>query len=125
MIHIKQIIDEIKKTGKYDEKPVFTKEDINQFETSLKFAFPEDYKTVVTSLEPEIANFYFIKPYRHARKQNYIIFAEWTEDQFAFNENDYSIVTILDNDDTGKRWKHFSEWMKYVWEMSNSPINPE
>lgn len=125
MLNINQIIEEIKKTGKFGEKPIFSREDLQNFEASLKFTFPEEYKNIVSTLEPEIANFYFIKPYRHPIKKNYIIFAEWTEDRFAFNENDYSIVTILDNDDTGKKWNQFIDWVRYVWDMSNKPINPE
>ncbi len=122
---IQNIINNIKESGKYGERETFTKQEIQNWEKEIQFQFPEEYKILVTTIEPEISNFYFIKPYRHPEFPHYIIFAEWNNDKFAFNEKDSSIITLLDNDDSGKKWKDFFEWIKYVWNMSNKPINPE
>ncbi|MCS7205766.1 MAG: hypothetical protein NZ853_08715 [Leptospiraceae bacterium] len=123
--NIQIIIENIKKSGKYGDTPVFSKSQIEDWEYDLNFQFPEDFKTLVTTLEPEIVNFYFVKPQRHSKKNHYIVFAEWTDDLFAFNEKDLSVVTLLNDNDSGKTWKNFTEWMEYVWNMSNKPINPE
>jgi len=125
MSNIEKIIESIKKSGKFGESPVFSKEQIEEFEKALNFSFPEDYKKLVTTIDPEIVNFYFVEPYRHPLKKNYIIFAEWTEDVFAFDDKNYKIVTILKNDDSGKTWNNFLEWIEYVWFMSSTPVNPE
>jgi hypothetical protein len=125
MSNIEKIIESIKKSGKFGESPVFSKEQIEEFEKALNFSFPEDYKKLVTTIDPEIVNFYFVEPYRHPLKKNYIIFAEWTEDVFAFDDKNYKIVTILKNDDSGKTWNNFLEWIEYVWFMSSRPVNPE
>jgi len=125
MLNIEKIIESIKKSGKFGESPVFSKEQIEEFEKALNFSFPEDYKRLVTTIDPEIVNFYFVEPYRHPLKKNYIIFAEWTEDVFAFDDKNYKIVTILKNDDSGKTWNNFLEWIEYVWFMSSRPVNPE
>jgi len=125
MSNIEKIIESIKKSGKFGESPVFSKEQIEEFEKALNFSFPEDYKKLVTTIDPEIINFYFVEPYRHPLKKNYIIFAEWTEDVFAFDDKNYKIVTILKNDDSGKTWNNFLEWIEYVWFMSSRPVNPE
>ncbi|GIX41673.1 MAG: hypothetical protein KatS3mg129_1406 [Leptospiraceae bacterium] len=122
---IENIIKFIKKSGKYGEKPVFSLEEIKKFEEKLGFKFPNDYKILVTSLEPEIVNFYFVQPYRHSVKKHYVVFAEWTDDVFAFNEKDHSVITILKDDDSGMKWNNFTEWMEYVWDMSSKPVNPE
>jgi hypothetical protein len=125
MSNIEKIIESIKKSGKFGESPIFSKEQIEEFEKALNFSFPEDYKKLVTAIDPEIVNFYFVEPYRHPHKKNYIIFAEWTEDVFAFDDKNYKIVTILKNDDSGKTWNNFLEWIEYVWFMSSRPVNPE
>jgi hypothetical protein len=125
MLNIEKIIESIKKSGKFGESPIFSKEQIEEFEKALNFSFPEDYKKLVTTIDPEIVNFYFVEPYRHPLKKNYIIFAEWTEDVFAFDDKNYKIVTILKNDDSGKTWNNFLEWIEYVWFMSSRPVNPE
>jgi hypothetical protein len=125
MLNIEKIIESIKKSGKFGESPVFSKEQIEEFEKALNFSFPEDYKKLITTIDPEIINFYFVEPYRHPHKKNYIIFAEWTEDVFAFDDKNYKIVTILKNDDSGKTWNNFLEWIEYVWFMSSRPVNPE
>jgi hypothetical protein len=122
---IETMINLIKKSGKYGEKPVFSKEQIEEFEKQLNFKFPEDYKKLVSSIEPEIINFYFVPPYRYSEKNHYIVFAEWTDDVFAFNEKDHTIITILKDDDSGMKWNNFAEWMEYVWKMSSLPVNPE
>ena len=125
MPNIENMIESIKNSGKYGESPVFSKEQITKFEKDLNFSFPEDYKKLITTIDPEIVNFYFVEPYRHPIKNNYVIFAEWTEDLFAFDDKNYKIVTILENNDSGKTWDNFLEWIEYVWQMSSRPVNPE
>lgn len=122
---IEMIIQQIKKSKKYSEQPIFTKEEVEEFEKDLKFTFPEEYKLLVTHLEPDIANFYFVTPYRYDFKKNFIVFAEWTDDVFAFDEKDYTVHTILEDKQDGMTWKDFTHWMNYIWEMGNKPINPE
>ncbi len=122
---MQEIIQSIKKSGFYSEKAIFSKEELKTLEKNLNYQFPDDYKILVSTIEPEIVNFYFIKPYRSKLNENYIIFAEWTNDKFAFYTKDNSIITIMDEDDSGMKWGNFTEWFNYVWKMSQRPTNPE
>ncbi|MFN3605183.1 MAG: hypothetical protein ACK4UJ_10775 [Leptonema sp. (in: bacteria)] len=124
-IDIENLIQQIKESGKYGEIPVFTPEQIKEFEEKLQFSFPEEYKTLVTKLEPDIANFYFVLPYPYTLNPDFIIFAEWTNDVFAFHKKDSKIYTILKDNQNGMQWKDFLHWFRYIWEMSAKPINPE
>ncbi len=123
--NIDSLIEDIKKSGKYGEKPLFTKELIVEFEKKLQFSFPEDYKKFVTQLEPDIVNVYFVPPYRYSLAPFLIIFATWTNDLFAFHENDYTIHTIQNEKKDGMKWQNFTQWIGYIWEMGNKPVNPE
>lgn len=123
--NIENIIEEIKKSGKFVEKPLFSMNAILEFEKNLQFSFPDDYKKFVTQIEPDLANFYFIPPYRYQLDRQLIIFATWTEDLFAFHEKDYRVFTILKEKKDGMQWQNFTQWIAYIWEMGSKPVNPE
>ena len=112
--------------GRVSRDPYISLTSLRQIEGTLGFDLPAAYRDVVTTCEPEMANFYFKGPERHAGHSHLIVFASWGEDLFAFDTKDnFRIRTIIGNEPAGKEWPEFRDWLAYVWGMSNRPINPE
>lgn len=124
-MNLEEILQSIQSKGLFSEKPCFTSDHLAGAEKRLAFTFPESYVRVVTRLEPELANFYFVEPHRHSVLNHLIIFARWNEDQFAFTETGDQVSTVLQDGQSGKSWRDFEDWLLYVWSMSNRPVNPE
>ena len=121
---IDEIIKSIKQTKLFADRPIYSEERLQTIEKSIGFTFPEDYRSFVTRIEPELANFYFIDPHRSKKNADLVIFSRWNDDRFAFRKNG-EIATILNDEETGHTWKNFTDWLLYVWGMSNRPVNPE
>jgi hypothetical protein len=124
MSKIDEIIQSIKKSKRFSDRPVYSPERLRTIEQTLGYTFPEDYRSFVTRIDPDLANFYFIDPHRSKKNADLIIFSRWNDDRFAFDQNG-RIVTLLNDEETGQTWKSFIDWLLYVWGMSNRPVNPE
>jgi hypothetical protein len=124
MSKIEEIIQSIKKSKRFSDRPVYSPERLRTIEQTLGYTFPEDYRSFVTRIDPDLANFYFIDPHRSKKNADLIIFSRWNDDRFAFDQNG-RIVTLLNDEETGQKWKSFIDWLLYVWGMSNRPVNPE
>lgn len=124
MSKIDEIIQSIKKSKRFSDRPVYSPERLRTIEQTLGYTFPEDYRSFVTRIDPDLANFYFIDPHRSKKNADLIIFSRWNDDRFAFDQNG-RIVTLLNDEETGQKWKSFIDWLLYVWGMSNRPVNPE
>ncbi len=121
---IHDIIQSIKQSKLFADRPIYSKERLQTIEKEIGFTFPEDYREFVTQIEPELANFYFTDPRRSKANPDLVIFSRWNDDLFAFRKNG-EIATVLHDEETGHSWKSFTDWLRYVWEMSNRPVNPE
>lgn len=121
---IDDIIRSIKQSKLFADRPIYSEERLQTIEKSIDFTFPEDYREFVMRIEPELANFYFIDPHRGRKNPDLVIFSRWNDDLFAFHKNG-EVITILNDEETGRTWKNFTDWLLYVWEMSNRPVNPE
>jgi hypothetical protein len=124
MSKIDEIIQSIKKSKRFSDRPIYSPERLRTIEQTLGYTFPEDYRSFVTRIDPDLANFYFIDPHRSKKNADLIIFSRWNDDRFAFDQNG-RIVTLLNDEETGQTWKSFIDWLLYVWGMSNRPVNPE
>jgi hypothetical protein len=124
MSKIDEIIQSIKKSKRFSDRPIYSPERLRTIEQTLGYTFPEDYRSFVTRIDPDLANFYFIDPHRSKKNADLIIFSRWNDDRFAFDQNG-RIVTLLNDEETGQKWKSFIDWLLYVWGMSNRPVNPE
>lgn len=125
-VQANQILTEMKSLGRVSPEPFLTLTSYRQIENSLGIELPASYREVITTCEPEMANFYFKAPSRHTKHSHLVVFATWGEDQFAFDaSNGFRVKTINANQADGKEWANFEEWLAYVWGMSNRPVNPE
>ncbi|HNL03177.1 MAG TPA: hypothetical protein PKJ30_18840, partial [Leptospiraceae bacterium] len=72
---VEQVISELRQSGRCIDKPLFSAGDLQTAEQGLGIELPLSYKILLTTLEPEMTNFYFQPPARHDSFQNLIVFA--------------------------------------------------
>ncbi len=123
---VEKIIAELKATGHFTAEPLFTPDQLKKEENSLGIELPASYKLLLTTFEPEMSNFYFIKPRRDSKDPGLIVFATWDDDEFAFDSaRGMRVRTILRSDMKGREWEDFDGWLAHAWSMSNRPIGTE
>ena len=123
---VEQVISELRQSGRCIDKPLFSAGDLQTAEQGLGIELPLSYKILLTTLEPEMTNFYFQPPARHDSFQNLIVFATWDEDQFAFDtERKMRVITLLGTSMRGREWEDFDGWLAHTWSMSNRPASTE
>lgn len=124
------MIDRMKKAGRFRPEPAYKSEDLDQWEKDHSMKLPQSFRTVLTAGSYEIANFYFHPLKQVSEFPDYVQFARWNDEEFAFytgdSESDDRAVFVLQSGSSPfKRYSSFSEWFQSVTELTSQSNNPE
>ncbi len=113
---IGEIINEIYHLNKYLDTAVFTEEELNYYEKKFAIIFPEDYRKLLLSVDPDIEDFYFTVPERHPDLKQYIYIAKFKEYDVAFDRKHNMKVVYLLGDQVVASYTNFLQWIAEFWE---------
>ncbi len=117
---ILKIISDIYQTGKYMDSAVFTEEEMNFYEKKFNIYFPDDYRKLLLSVDPDIKNFYFTVPEQHQIFKNYILIAKFNEYDIAFDRKHNMKIVYLREDEKVEVFDNFLLWFSEFWEKQKS-----
>lgn len=125
---ISNTIKEFKETGRYNQEPTHTADEVALWERDLKYSFPDSWKRAVIAGSYDKLTFHFVPPYRDKENSRYVVFAEWNDVMFGFDSevdaNEESPVYILlDGMNPEKKYDDFNTWFQLVFEMANQPVS--
>lgn len=125
---IANTIKDFKKTGRFDQQPTHSPEEIEKWEKELNISFPETYKKVVTSGSYDKATFHFIKPEFHPKHKQFLVFASWNDVSFAFdtgavNPANPPIYILMDGMNPENRYDDFTTWFHLIFELASQPVS--
>ncbi len=113
---IMKIISEIYQSGMYIDSSVFNEEELNFYERKFGIIFPEDYRILLSSIDPDIPDFFFTVPEKHPDLKQYIIIARYKNYDIAFDrKHNMKIVYLLDNE-RKEIYDNFTVWFSLFWE---------
>lgn len=97
-----KLLGKFKNLGFFYQEVLYSKQQIEGIEKELKSQLPEDYKYFVSAGTTEKANFEFQLPHRFSGDAEYIVFARWNDELFAFKGKEGSamseVVYIMEED---------------------------
>lgn len=109
------IISEIYQMGKYIDTAVFNEEELNFYEKKFGVIFPQDYRTLLSSIDPDITDFFFTVPERHKDLKQYLIIARYKEYDIAFDRKHNMKIVYLRNDEKIQTYDNFLVWFESFW----------
>ena len=123
---INATIKDFKMTGRFDQEPTFTSDQIAQWEAKLSVQFPESYKRVVTSGSYDKATFHFVEPYLDPDQGSFLVFAIWNDVKFAFDIQSQTntkqpVYILMGSKKPDNRYDDFITWFHLVFELANRP----
>ncbi len=128
---IYKVLEGFRKVNLLKGNPRYTEEEITNFEKSVGYKLPEDYKIVLRAGYIDKGNFHFVTPRRFEYDESMIVFGTWNKDIFMFNtkegDGDYTVyVTVGEDDKTPeKRFNNFADWFDSVLHSVGPTNYPE
>lgn len=129
---IKKVIEMFKKEGRYKERPRFENAELDFWETNLGVPLPSSYRTALKAGSFDTNNFDFLTPpYRLSSRKEYIVFAKWNENLFAFDTietgetGDYPVILLCGGYAPEVAYPCFKEWFSMVIDACIAPNNVE
>jgi hypothetical protein len=121
---IMNIISEIYQMGKYIDSAVFSEDELNFYEKKFGVIFPEDYRKLLMSVDPDIPEFYFTVPERHLHLKQYLIIAKYKDYDIAFDRKHNMKIVYLQNDEKIEIYDNFLQWFEDFWDKNKEePID--
>ena len=125
----KDSIQTLKEHGRYSAEAVHGERELREWERTLRFDFPQSYRSTVLGGSYDLANFYFRDPFIPDHFPGFVAFAEWNDDLFAFSAGDSGaegpVYVLLEGSQPLKKYADFGAWFASAVEMAERPINPE
>lgn len=112
---IMKLISEIYQHGRYIDTAVFTEEELNFYEKKFGLLFPEDYRKLLMSVDPDIPGFYFTVPEPHPTLKQYLLIARYNEYDIAFDRKHNMKIVYLLNDERKEVYDNFYLWFEDFW----------
>ena len=129
---INEVIKIFEKHGRYKEKPAYTHAELDFWEIHLGVPLPSSYRSTMKAGSFDTNNFNFITPpYRAPGKKEYVVFARWNDNLFAFDSihtsdtGDYPVVVLSGDFEPEKIYPNFKEWFAMVIDACIAPNNVE
>lgn len=125
---INETIKDFKKSGRFDQSPTHSIDDLKKWEKELGLVFPAPYKKAVSSGSYDKATFHFIKPELHKTYSQFLIFATWNDVQFGFDtqylETPHTPISVLvEGFKPENKYSDFTDWFHLVLELANQPVS--
>jgi hypothetical protein len=112
---IMDVISEIYQLEKYIDSAVFSENELNYYEKKFGVIFPEDYRKLLMSVDPDIPQFFFTVPERHKTYKQYILIAKYKEYDIAFDRKNNMKIVYLLNDERIEIHDTFFRWFEDFW----------
>jgi hypothetical protein len=119
---VAQTIENFKTKGLFSTLPTFSAEEVGAWDK--KFGpLPEDYKETLLAGSYDKGTFHFVEPYEYKGNSDWLVFAVWNEDEFAFDRSaDWPVVVVTETLEPDVTDEHFGEWFARVYAMVSKPI---
>jgi len=113
---IEKLLQKFRSVGYLNEQPLYSLDQLNGIEKEVNSKFPQDFKSFITAGNPDRANFEFQLPHRWSFDNEYIIFARWNDELFAFKAKEGSpmskVIYIMEEDT--KPEVAFNDFIGYI-----------
>ncbi|GIX43055.1 MAG: hypothetical protein KatS3mg129_2788 [Leptospiraceae bacterium] len=113
---IMKVISEIYQSGKYIDSAVFNEDELNYYEKKFGVIFPEDYRKLLMSVDPDIPEFFFTVPEKHQFLKQYLLIAKYKEYDIAFDRKHNMKIVYLLNDEKIEIYDNFIRWFEDFWD---------
>jgi hypothetical protein len=117
---IQKIIHGFEKVKLLVGNPRYSEHQVSEFERSVGYKLPDDFKTVLRAGYIDKGNFHFLTPHRFEHDETMIVFGSWNDDVFMFDtkegNGDYPVCVTVGKADKApeKRFNNFYEWFESV-----------
>lgn len=122
---VDSILEEFRELRRMYPGSKFTGEQVDRFEKSLSFQFPDDYRKTVMAGDIDKCTFHFIEPYRLDTLPDFVAFATWNQDIFLFHPQSADIFVVVPGLNPEKKFSSFRGWLIMVLECCSTSMNPE
>lgn len=124
------LVDKMKRSGRYHEKPAYTASEIDQWQSTHSMKIPDSFRGILSSGSYDVANFYFHPLKEVTEFPGYVLFATWNDDEFAFklddpNEDDRPVYVLLSGSAPLRKYDSFIDWFAHICDLTHQSNNPE